>query len=426
MKIFTLFTLLLFHVVSLYATTPDISEIKQQPLKVVIAEAEKLYTEAVYEEAYYYYKALSEMKKNFTQEEFYRLGKTALAAKDYQTVQDALANLLSKAKRYPLIHYEYASALKYTGQYILAAQHFKSYLNANQNNYQNEYIKLAQIHLKACQKALKEKEKISSWYLDDLTDEKAEEGTIYRALTQASKYKIGLIECQTAKGTCLKKVYSDNTIEPLQGSVGNPVFNSVSPYIAPDGETVYFAQQEMGKVDYSIFSGKMTATGEIENIKKLGPSVNRIGYSSKHPTIGFTERGQEILYFASTLPGSQGGYDIWYAVRTTDGNFTMAYNLGTRVNGQGDEITPFYYQNDGELYFSSEKTAGYGGLDVYKMTGEKKRWKEGQAQHLEAPVNSKGNDFHFKKTSREKGSFSTDRGKGKKEKTVKYKKIIGA
>ncbi|MFT5645473.1 MAG: tetratricopeptide (TPR) repeat protein [Aureispira sp.] len=426
MKFFTVFTFLFFQVVALYATTPDISEIKQQPLKVVIAEAEKLYTEAVYEDAYYYYKALSEMKRKFSQEDFYRLGKTALAAKDYQTAQDALGNLLSKAKRYPLIHYEYASALKYTGQYVLAVQHFKSYLNANQNDAQNDYIKLAQTHLKSCQKALKEKEKTSSWFLDDLTAEKAEDGTIYRGLTQASKYKIGLIECQTIKGTCLKKVYPDNTIESLQGSVGNPIFNAVSPYIAPDGETVYFAQQEMGKIEYSIFSGKMTVTGEIEHIRKLGSGVNRIGYSSKHPTIGLTEQGQEILYFASTLPGSQGGYDIWYAIRTTDGNFTMAYNLGTRVNGQGDEITPFYYQNDGELYFSSEKTAGYGGLDVYKMTGEKKRWKEGQAQQLKSPVNSKGNDFHFKKTDRNKGSFSTDRGKDKKEKTVKFKKIIGA
>lgn len=427
MKFFTLFTLLFIQVVALYATTPDISEIKQQPLKVVLAEAEKLYAEAVYEDAYYYYKALSEMKKKFTQEEFYRLGKTALAAKDYQTVLDALGDLLSKAKRYPLIHYEYASALKYTGQYILATQHFKSYLNANQNNDQNDYVKLAQTHLKSCQKALKEKEQVSSWFLDDLTDDKGEEGpVVYRALTKASKYKIGLIECQTIKGTCLKKIYADNTIEPLQGSVGNPVFNSVSPHIAPDGETVYFAQQEMGKTEYSIFSGKMTVTGEIENIKKLGPGVNRVGYSSKHPTIGLTEQGQEILYFSSTLPGSQGGYDIWYSVRTTDGNFTMAYNLGTRVNGQGDEVTPFYYQNDGELYFSSEKTAGYGGLDVYKMTGEKKRWKEGQAQHLENPINSKGNDFHFKKTARGKGSFSSDRGKDKKEKILKYKKVIGA
>jgi tetratricopeptide (TPR) repeat protein len=426
MKFFTLFTLLFFQVPVLHATIPDISEIKQQPIKIVIAEAEKLYEEAVYEDAYYYYKALSEMKNKFSQEEFYRLGKTALVAKDYQTSQDALEPLLSKAKRYPLIHYEYASALKYTGQYVLATQHFQSYLNANPNDLQNDYVKLAQTHLKTCQKALKEKQSTSAWFLDSLTDKKAEEGTIYRALTQASKYKIGLIECQTAKGTCLKKIYPDNTIEPLKGSVGNPILNSVSPYIAPDGETVYFAQQEMGKAEYSIFSGKMIATGEIENIQKLGPSVNRVGYSSKHPTIGVTKQGQEILYFASTLPGSQGGYDIWYAIKTTDGNFTMAYNLGTRVNSQGDEITPFYYQNDGELYFSSEKPAGYGGLDVYKMTGEKKRWLEGQAQHLENPINSTGNDFHFKKTARGKGSFSTDGGADKKEKTVKFKKTIGA
>lgn len=425
MKFLTLLSLLCGITFTIEATTPDISKIKQQPIKVVIEEAEKLYQNALYEDAYYYYKALSEMRKKSNSQDLYRLGKTALFAKKYAICKQNLAPLLSKAKRFPLIHYEYASALKYVGEYILATQHFQSYLNTHQNEQNNDYIKLAQMHLKTCQKALKEKENTSSWFLNDLSQKPAEDRTIYRALTQASKYKIGLIECQTTKGTCLKKIYPDNTIESLQNSVGNPIFNSCSPYISPDGETVYFAQQEMGKTEYKIFTGKMTSTGEIENIKKLGAGVNRAGFSSTHPTIGLTEKGQEILYFASTLPGSQGGYDIWYSVKTLNGKFTMAYNLGTRVNGTGDDITPFYYQNDGELYFSSEKTEGYGGLDIYKMTGEKKRWNENKAEHLANPINSTGNDFYFRKTGQRKGSFSTDRD-GKKEKTVKYKKNIGA
>ncbi|BDS13787.1 TolB-like translocation protein [Aureispira anguillae] len=425
MRLFIFLSILSFCSLGLQATTPSISEIKQQPIKIVIQEAEKLYNNAIYEEAYYYYQALSEMKKKPSAQDLYRLGKTALIAKKYDICQETLAPLLSKSKRFPLIHYEYASALKYTGQYVLASQHFQSYLNANQNEQNNDYIKLAQMHLNICQKALKEQENTSAWFFDALAKEQTEEETTYRALTQASKYKISLIECQTSKGTCIKKVYPDNTIEPLQNSVGNPIFNSCAPHIAPDGETVYFAQQEMGKTEYQIFTGKMTSNGEIEDIKKLGSGVNRAGFSSTHPTIGLTSKGQQILYFASTLPGSKGGYDIWYAVKTLDGQFTMAYNLGTRVNGEGDDITPFYYQNDGELYFSSEKPRGYGGLDVYKMTGEKKRWLQATAQHLESPVNSTANDFHFKKTAQGKGHFSSDRN-GKKEAIIKYKKNIGA
>lgn len=244
-------------------------------------------------------------------------------------------------------------------------------------------------------------------------------------MTQMSKYDVGLIECQTPQGTCIKKIYPDNRIELLRGSVGNPIFNSSSPFIAPDGETVYFAQQEIGKAEHNIYTGRLAANGEIIDIKKLGPTVNRVGYSSTHPTLGITDKGQEILYFASTLPGTQGGYDIWYSIKTTDGSFTRAYNLGTRINGEGDDITPFYYQQANELYFSSEKPQGYGGLDVYKMTGEKKRWKEGEAQHLQTPVNSRGNDFHYKKTSPTKGSFSTDSKDGK-EKMVKFEKLVGA
>lgn len=426
MKLILFLSLLCCQIVLAQPGSADVISIQQQPVRVVAKEAEQLYNDGLYQEAYPYYKALQEMRKRSSIEDNYRLGKTALAAKEYAVSQKALQPLLHKANNFPLIHYEYALALKYQGEYILASQHFQSYLNNHGNEVNNDYVALAQKHLNTCQKILKEREKTSNWSLGYFEDKEGEEeATIYRAMTQMSKYDVGLIECQTPQGTCIKKIYPDNRIELLRGSVGNPIFNSSSPFIAPDGETVYFAQQEIGKAEHNIYTGRLAANGEIIDIKKLGPTVNRVGYSSTHPTLGVTDKGQEILYFASTLPGTQGGYDIWYSIKTTDGNFTRAYNLGTRINGEGDDITPFYYQQANELYFSSEKPQGYGGLDVYKMTGEKKRWKEGEAQHLQTPVNSRGNDFHYKKTSPTKGSFSTD-GKDGKEKMVKFEKLVGA
>lgn len=426
-RFFLIYTLFYCTWSSAQETITDINKIKQLPIKTIAEQAESLYNSKSYEESYYYYKALSEVKKNSKLDDLYRLGKTALAAKKYDVAKATFMPLLPKANRYPLIAYEYALSLKYSGEYILAAQYFQYFLNKYQHESDNDYVKLAQSQHKSCKKILEEQENTGAWFLSDLTENDTstnKNDTIYRGLTPAGKYQIGLIECQTSKGTCIKKVMPDNTIQDLKNSAGNPIFNSCSPHIAPDGETVFFAQQEIGKPDYKIFVGKMSPTGEIENIQKLGPGVNREGYSSTHPAIGLTEHGQQILYFSSTLPGSQGGYDIWYSIRTTDGEFTMSYNLGTRVNGTGDEITPFYYQNDGELYFSSEKPEGYGGLDVYKLTGEKKRWEEEKAQQLEFPVNSQGNDFHFKKDQNGDGSYSTDR--GKKEKVVKFRKIVGA
>lgn len=417
------------NIITVTATVPTIEEIKQQPIKVILEQAEKLYDVGAYSDAYSYYKALSEMKYKARHQDLYRLGKTALAVKEYQIAQEFLEPLLPKARLYPLINYEFALSLKFSGQYIEAAKQFQSFLNTYQSDPNNDYVKMAQSQLQSCQKALKEKANTSQWFIGDFADSTNQDATIYRALTFPSKFKIALVECQTEKGTCIKKVYFSedgfDQVEDLKGSVGNPIFNSCSPYIASDGETVFFAQQEMGKAEYKIFTGQMDIDGEVINIQKLGPGINREGFSSTHPTIGVTEHGQQILYFAATLPGSIGGYDIWYSVQTTDGNFTMSYNLGTRVNGEGDDITPFYYQEHGELYFSSEKLQGYGGLDVYRMTGEKKRWKENTPFHLESPVNSTGNDFHYKKNANEEGSFSTDRD-GKKEKTVKFKKNINA
>lgn len=401
----------------------QIIELQQQPVKVIETEGEALYRNRQYAETYPYYKALSEMKGRLSIDNQYRLGKSALYAKRYKESYQQLQKLLSKAPKYPLVHYEYALALKYNGEYILATQHFQSFLTNYAADLPKNYTELAQIHLQSCQKILEERKKNSNWSMGYFQDETQK--TIYRGQTRMSKYNIALIECQTAEGICIKKVFSDNRVELLRGAVGNPVFNSSSPHIAPDGETVYFAQQELGKAEHHIFVGKLAANGEIVDIRKLGPTINRVGYSSTHPAIGRTERGQEVLYFASTLPGTQGGYDIWYAVKTIEGEFTQAYNLGTRVNGQGDEVTPFYYQAGGELYFSSEKPQGYGGLDVYWMTGEKRRWEESEAQHLPNPINSKANEYHYKKYSATEGSFTTDR-KGKKDQMVKVKKNIGA
>lgn len=425
MKLIILLSLFCCQIALAQPNNEEVVKIKQQPLKVVVQEAEQLYEDGLYQEAYPYYTALKDMRRRSNTEENYRLGKTALAAKDYAVSQQTLEPLLHKAQKFPLIHYEYALSLKYQGDYISASQHFQSYINNHSNEPNNQYIDLAQQHLHTCQKILIEREKTSNWTLGYFEDKEGAEATVYRAMTKMSKYDIGLIECQTPQGTCIKKIYPDNRIELLRGSVGNPIFNSSSPYIAPDGETVYFAQQEIGKAEHKIFMGRLAANGEIIDIKKLGPNVNRVGYSSTHPTLGVTEQGQEILYFASTLPGTQGGYDIWYSVRTIEGEFTRAYNLGTRINGTGDDITPYYYQQANELYFSSEKPQGYGGLDVYKMTGEKKRWAEGAALQLPTPINSTGNDFHYKKTNAESGSFSTNRKDGK-EQMVKYKKNIGA
>ncbi|MFO8054919.1 MAG: hypothetical protein R6U19_07150, partial [Bacteroidales bacterium] len=59
----------------------------------------------------------------------------------------------------------------------------------------------------------------------------------------------------------------------------------------------------------------------------------------------------------------------------------------------GDEITPFYHQNDSTLYFSSDWHAGLGGFDIFKSKGGFASW--GKPENLGFPVNTSSNDLYY-------------------------------
>lgn len=99
-----------------------------------------------------------------------------------------------------------------------------------------------------------------------------------------------------------------------------------------------------------------------------------------------------ILYFASDMPGGQGGTDIWYSVKQSDGTWGAPENAGTEINTDKDELFPSIAP-DGTLYFSSNGLPGMGGLDIFSSTGSKGQW--AKAENLKYPVNSAGDDFAF-------------------------------
>lgn len=112
---------------------------------------------------------------------------------------------------------------------------------------------------------------------------------------------------------------------------------------------------------------------------------NNQDYSVAHPTY---DEDSEVLYFASNMPGGQGGVDI-YSSRYEEGSWLEPVNLGPEVNTSGDEMFPFVDGRQKVLYFSSNGYGGIGGLDVYRVSlnGEKR------ITNLGYPVNSPKDDF---------------------------------
>ncbi len=126
-------------------------------------------------------------------------------------------------------------------------------------------------------------------------------------------------------------------------------------------------------------------------------------FSYCHPCL--CPNGKDMI-FCSNMSGGFGGMDI-YMTRLENGIWAKPFNLGAKVNTSSNEIFPFISQSN-TLYFSSERTDGIGGLDIFSF--DLNDLFESEAILLEYPVNSSHDDFGIWTDSLgTTGYFSTNR-----------------
>lgn len=185
-----------------------------------------------------------------------------------------------------------------------------------------------------------------------------------------------------------------------------------------DLKTVFFAKHQLrnglrfiGSTDMhqallSANASNPQAWSEVERLK-----INKEGYSVGFPCLSADGK---TLYFASDMPGGQGGFDLWKTSRLGD-DWNTPQNLGKMVNTPGDELSPFL-SAEGTLYFASDWHNGFGGLDIFAAKPNGKAWSA--PENLGAPVNSAYDDFCFvEKTEKNRAYFTSNRpgGKGRED-----------
>ncbi|MBL7185067.1 MAG: ankyrin repeat domain-containing protein [Phycisphaerae bacterium] len=127
-----------------------------------------------------------------------------------------------------------------------------------------------------------------------------------------------------------------------------------------------------------------TAPG-FGNPTNLGPSVN----SSAHEYDPSISADELELYFNSYRPGSFGEADIWMTTRKTKADpWGNPVNLGLTVNSPARELAPSISADGLSLYFSSDRSGGYGVQDIWVTTRETKSAPWGEPVNLGPTVNS--------------------------------------
>lgn len=202
--------------------------------------------------------------------------------------------------------------------------------------------------------------------------------------------------------------------EPLSNTIctehneGGACFDS-------DGKTIYFTrcmEVDGSNLACDIFMAKKQGNGYGASMP-LG-LINRDENDSSqvgHPTMSPDDN---ILIFASDMPGGFGGKDLWY-VEANDGSFagSIPQNLGASINTAGDDMFP-HYRDNGDLYWSTNGREGLGELDIWKAEAREGKLAWAEPTALPYPLNSVSDDFAIAfRDGVEDGMFASNRVGGK-------------
>lgn len=342
----------------------------------------------------------------------FELGKLYLKAREYKKASIILKEVVDKYEgKYPLARFYYAQSLKLLGNYDEASKEFNIF-RTKYKNYKDSrtWTKLARTEAISCDSAkliMNKPADVTIEYLNSTINGKhVEASPIYLNEKQLLYVSLKLDSLKfftyedkipTRKFYLAQKEDKDWIGGLYWDSPANLEGVEISNgALSKDGKRFYFTQCEKnyeGKYVCAIYMMKYE-NNKWQQPKKLPPPINDPNYSSTQPAIGSSPRPtNEVIYFVSERPEGKGGLDIWYVVYDFEKDrFGKLRNL-TKINTPGNEMTPYYDQSSRTLYFSSDGYMGLGGLDIYKVTGERNNL--GKVENVGYPINTSYDELYF-------------------------------
>lgn len=175
-------------------------------------------------------------------------------------------------------------------------------------------------------------------------------------------------EDDSLAGSGRTDLYSAERVQGEWRNIRNlgPVINSSDwdsqPTLTPDGRTLYFASDRPGGMGGSdIYISRLTASGWSAPVN-VGEPINT-PMDDLTPTIAPDGKS---LFFASRGHGGAGGFDLFIATgaNETGSRWSRIENLGTPINSTGDDYYFVSVANSKNSYVSSDRG---GNLDIYTV-----------------------------------------------------------
>lgn len=149
-------------------------------------------------------------------------------------------------------------------------------------------------------------------------------------------------------------------------NMGNVVNNEEwdsQPSLSADGLTLAFVSNRVGSYDESmdIYISRKNKFGQWSVPQNLGPTINT-PFGEKSP---YLAPDGKTMYFASEGHPGFGGYDLFVTV-FENGRWSEPLNLGSPLNSNGND-TYFTISASGEQAYFASNRMGEGKLDLYAL-----------------------------------------------------------
>jgi hypothetical protein len=346
---------------------------------------------------------------NHPKEEFikYMFGKLALTRSDkHDDAYRCLSEVYAKNKKVADIEYDLARAAHFTGRFDEASTLVDAYLKNKRTDPEGKkngellrhYISNAKFYTANPTKA-----KITNVgsiintpddeYVPTITAD--ESMMIYTYVGTKSKGgRVNDFLQPDPQGEYREDIYmsvkeNDQFAAPVALDSINTVSNDAAISLSHDGQ-ILFIYRDNGDDHGDIYQSFMVGEHFSKPVKLKG-QVNSYAWDG-HCSLSPDGR---TLFFSSERSGGFGGRDIYRATLMPDSTWGNVVNMGDSINTAYDDDAPFIHPDGITLYFSSKGRTSMGGYDIFQCTMSlvDSTWK--MTEHLGYPINSTDDDIYF-------------------------------
>jgi len=171
------------------------------------------------------------------------------------------------------------------------------------------------------------------------------------------------------------------------GSNINTAGHEAAIGLSPDGQLLFIYKDDNN--DGNIYQSRKTADG-WSSPEPLGSDINTNSWET-HATVTAT---QDLLIFSSNRSeGGHGGRDLWFSKKLPNGEWGLAQNMGSVINSNYEEDSPFITADGRTLIFSSQGHTSMGGFDIFRSEFVDGAWT--RPENIGYPINTSEDDVFF-------------------------------